>query len=75
MNVTNFFVALLVLYLIWGLILKKSIKSLSCTRTLSCDAAFEGEEGELIEVVRNDRPIVIPWLMVESDMSPNIQLG
>jgi len=75
MNVANFFVALFVLYLIWVLILKKSIKSLSCTRTLSCEAAFEGEEGELVEVVRNDRPYVIPWLRIESDLSPNIQLG
>lgn len=75
MSIFNFFVALITLYLIWGLILKKSIHNLSCSRTLSCESAFEGEEGELIEVVRNDKPYVIPWLRIESDISPNIQLG
>ncbi|MBQ8358722.1 MAG: DUF58 domain-containing protein [Oscillospiraceae bacterium] len=75
MSIVNFVATLLVLYLLWGLTLKRSIKSLSCSRTLSCEAAFEGEEGELVEVVRNDRPYVIPWLRIESDFSPNIQLG
>lgn len=75
MSVFNFFAALMVLYLIWGLLLKRSIKNLSCSRTLSCETAFEGEEGELIEVVRNDRPYLIPWLRIESDLSPYIQLG
>lgn len=75
MSIINFFVTLLALYLIWSWILKRGIKSISCTRTISCDAAFEGEEGELIEVVRNDRPYLIPWLRIESEVSPSIQLG
>ena len=75
MSVFNFFAALFVLYLIWSVLLKRSIKNLSCSRTLSCETAFEGEEGELIEVVRNDRPYLIPWLRIESDLSPYIQLG
>lgn len=75
MSIVNFFATLIVIYLFWGLILKKSIKSLTCSRSLSCEAVFEGEEGELIEVVRNDKPYVIPWLRIESDISPNIQLG
>lgn len=75
MSIVNFLAALAVIYFLWGLMLKKSIKSLSCSRHFSCAAAFEGEEGELIEIVRNARPYVIPWVRIESDLSPNIQLG
>lgn len=75
MSIVNFFVALAVIYLLWGLMLKRSIKSLTCSRSFSCEAAFEGEEGELIEIVRNARPYIIPWARIESDLSPNIRLG
>ena len=75
MSIVNFFAVLIILYLVWGFLLKRSIKSLSCSRTLSCKVAFEGEEGELVEVVRNDRPYLIPWVRIESDVSPSIQLG
>ena len=53
----------------WGL------KGLTCSRSFSRSTAFEGESGEMIEVVRNDRPLMIPWLRVESQISPHLQLG
>lgn len=74
MSIVNFLLTLLVLYLLWCWMLKRSIKHLHCIRTLSCEEAFEGEQGELIEIVRNDRPYLIPWLLIESNLSPNIQL-
>ena len=50
-------------------------KNLSCTRAFSRLAVFAGEEAELVEVVRNDRAFVIPWLLVESRISPYLRLG
>lgn len=75
MIVIVFLAALLLLYVLWGLTVKYGLKSLSCTRAFSRPAVFEGEEAELVEVVRNDRSIVIPWLLVESRISPYIRLG
>lgn len=75
MTVVVFLCAVLVLYCLWCLTIRKGLKSLSCTRAFSRPAAFEGEEAELVEVVRNDRPIIIPWLMVESRISPYLRLG
>ena len=75
MTVVVFLCAVLVLYCLWCLTIRKGLKNLSCTRDFSRPAAFEGEEAELVEVVRNDRPIIIPWLMVESRISPYLRLG
>ncbi|MBE5795167.1 MAG: DUF58 domain-containing protein [Clostridiales bacterium] len=75
----NGFVILIILaavYCILGVLLTKfGLKGLQCHRTFSRQTAFAGEEGELVEVVRNDRPMVIPWLRMESSLSPHIQLG
>lgn len=51
------------------------LRGLTCTRAFSRQAVFEGEEAEMIEVVRNDRPVIIPWLRVESRISPYLRLG
>ena len=75
MSVLNFVTAFLVLFLVWSLMVRRGTKQLTCTRTFSVGKVFEGEEGELIEVVRNDRPCIIPWLRVESKISPYLQLG
>ena len=75
MSILNFSLALLILCLIWALTVKLGLKQLSCSRQFSCSAAFEGESGEIIEVVRNDRPFIIPWLRVESRISPHLRLG
>ena len=65
-----------VVYLLGGLILRRiALRHLGCTRAFLKPAVFEGEESEMIEVVRNDRPVIIPWLRVESRISPYIRLG
>ena len=75
MNMLIFLVALLILYGVWCFTVKYSLKHLSCTRAFSRPAVFEGEDAELIEVVRNDNPFIIPWLRVESRISPHLRLG
>lgn len=68
--------ALAVLYAAGALILRRvALQHLGCTRAFLKPAVFEGEESEMIEVVRNDRPVIIPWLRVESRISPYIRLG
>ncbi len=57
------------------LLVKFGLRGLQCTRAFSRPAVFEGEEGEMIEIVRNDRPMLVPWLRVESHISPHLQLG
>lgn len=60
----------------FGLAIKSfALRGLTCTRAFSRPAFFAGEEGEMIEVVRNDRPMLIPWLRVESRISPHLRLG
>lgn len=76
MNALVILVTLCCVYAVFGLLIAKvGLRGLACTRTFSRPAAFEGEEGEMIEVVRNDRPMLIPWLRVESRISPYLQLG
>lgn len=67
---------LLALYVLSALLLQHfALKGLVCTRSFATPAVFEGEESEMIEIVRNDRPMIIPWLRVESGVSPYIRLG
>lgn len=75
MNVVDVLFALLILYGLWTAMVRRGLKQLSCTRAFSQRAVFEGETGEIVEVVRNDRPFLIPWLRVESRISPYIRLG
>jgi len=75
MSILNFFAALVILYLIWSYTVRRGTKGLTCSRSFSCTRVFEGEQGELIEIVRNDGPYLIPWLRVESRISPNLRLG
>ena len=75
MSILNFLAALALMYVLWTLTVKRGIKNLTCRRSFSRPTAFEGEEGELVEVVRNDGPYIIPWLRVESYISPKLQLG
>ena len=53
----------------WGL------KGLRYTRRFSRKTAYEGEEAELIEVIRNDRLLFIPWVRAESRLSPYLRFG
>lgn len=75
MSVLNFFAALVILCVLWSLTVRRGTKKLTCYRSFSSTRFFEGEQGELIEVVRNDGSYIIPWLRIESRISPNIRLG
>lgn len=75
MSILNFLAALALMYVLWTLMVRKGIHNLSCRRSFSKPTGFEGEEGELVEIVRNDGPYIIPWLRIESYISPNLQLG
>lgn len=75
MSIFLFLLVLVLLYFGWVLTIRAGLNRLSCSRFFSRPAFFEGEEGELIEVIRNDRPIIIPWLRVESRISPYLRLG
>ena len=75
MSIVNFVAALGIMYMLWTLTVRKGIKNLTCQRSFSRTRVFEGEQGELVEIVRNDGPYIIPWLRVESYISPNLRLG
>ncbi len=76
MSVIVILVAVAAVYAVMGLLLTKyGLRGLKCTRAFSRAAVYEGDEGEMIETVRNDRPMLIPWLRVESHISPHLKLG
>lgn len=58
------------LYLKWV-----GLRGVRYTRHFSRTTAFEGEEVELVEVLRNERPVFIPWLRAESRLSPFLRFG
>lgn len=75
MSIVYFIVLLLVLYSLWNISLRIALKKLTCARTFSKRTVFEGEEAELIEVVKNDNPFVIPWLRIETKVSQYLLFG
>lgn len=46
---------------------------LSYTRTISREAVYEGEHIQLVEVISNNKLTPLPWLRVESRLSPHLQ--
>ena len=75
MSVINLFAALALMYILWTIMVRNGMKNLTCHRSFSKTEVFEGDEAELVEVVRNDGPYIIPWLRVESYISPKLKLG
>lgn len=75
MTVVTFLAAAALLYAFWCFTIQRGLRNLSCTRSFSRPAVFPGEEAELVEVVRNDSAVIIPWLLVESRISPYLRLG
>ncbi len=49
------------------------LKRLSYRRAFDRDTAVEGERVELIEVIQNAKPLPVPWLRVESRISPHLR--
>lgn len=75
MSAFNFVLVLIAVYLLWTFTIRRGMRWLTCQRSFSRTRVFEGETGELVEVVRNDTPYLIPWFRVESRISPYIRLG
>ena len=75
MNIAVFCVVAIVLYGIQFFFLGKGLKRLRCHRAFNHTTFFAGESGEFVETVRNDSMCIIPWLRLESQLSPYIQLG
>ena len=76
MSVVVILMAVAAVYVLMGVLLTKfGLRGLQCTRAFSRAAVFAGESGEMVEVIRNDRPMLIPWLRVECHISPYLQLG
>lgn len=75
MNILIYLAVAAILYLLWLWLAGRGLEKLSCIRSFSKPAVFEGEEGEMIEIVRNDGPAIIPWLRLESKLSPHLRLG
>ena len=68
--------ALAMLALLQRLTLKWfGLRGVTYTRRFSRSTAYEGEEAELVEILRNDRPLFIPWLRAESRLSPFLRFG
>ncbi len=54
---------LLVQALLFGVF---NLRRMSYSRRFSCENAFEGEKVELIEQIRNEKLLPVPWLRAES---------
>ena len=52
-----------------------ALKGLQCSRSFSTPAAYEGETAEVIEIMRNDRPMLVPWLRLETRISNHLHFG
>jgi uncharacterized protein (DUF58 family) len=52
-----------------------ALRALTYSRSFSRAAAFAGDSVEMIEVLRNQKPLPLPWLRAESHMSPCLQFG
>ena len=64
------------LVVIFGQLLRRfAVGKLSVERAFSKKAVFEGEMGEMVEVVSNNSWMVVPWLRIESRVSPHLVFG
>lgn len=75
MSITIYIIVLVLLLWFLKRSARKGIKHIVCQRSFSCKEAVEGDEGELVEVVRNSGPHIIPWLCLESNIGTGLQLG
>ena len=61
--------------LLYGLFLRLCFRRVTVTRSFSRKALFEGETGEMVEVVTNPTPLMIPWLRLESSLPEQLHFG
>lgn len=75
MNILLFCFLALILYCAHYPFLRWSLRSLRCQREFSVSAGFVGQEIRLVETVGNYGSFIIPWLRLESRISPHLRLG
>lgn len=74
MNAVMLLVALSTLLIAQGLVMRRfALKRITYERRFSRLAAYEGEEVEMVEVIRNRKLLPVPWLRAESRISPNLR--
>lgn len=52
-----------------------ALKHLQYTRKFSQQKCFEGEEIEMVEIISNDKWLLLPWLYVESQLDSLLKFG
>lgn len=52
---------------------KRALKKVSYTRSFSKKQVFAGEKVELVEVLKNEKLAPVPWVRVESRISPYLR--
>lgn len=76
MNIWVLMVALVLLVLAQRyMVISIGLPGIRYERRLSRKTAYAGETIELVETLRNPRPVFIPWLRVESRISPYLRFG
>ena len=67
MNGLMLLLALALLLLLQSFVLRRfAFKKLTYERRFSRLACFEGEESEMVEVIRNRKLLPLPWLRAQS---------
>lgn len=76
MNLLYLFAALAVLVWLQSVCLTRyGLSRLTYTRAFSRSTAFAGEQIEMIETLRNAKPLPLPWLKAESRLTPHLRFG
>lgn len=67
---------LALLYAVQHMVISRyALRGLRYTRHFAVKTAYEGEKTELVEILRNDRPLFLPWVRAESRISPHLLFG
>ncbi len=76
MNILVLLLAFFLCCALFSLVMSRvGLKHLLISRRFLKPAVFCGEQSEMIETIVNDRLAVIPWLRIESRISPYLRFG
>lgn len=75
MNILLFCFLAFVLYSAHFPMLSHGLRALRCKRQFSVSTGYVGQEVHLVETVGNYGSFIIPWLRLESRVSPHLRLG
>ncbi len=76
MSILVVLVIFLAVCFVFSLLMERvGVRNLFISRKFLRPAVFCGDTSEMVETIINDRPIFIPWLRVESRISPCLRFG